>query len=655
MAEDKNQDINTIMKKYDKESNQRVWTGVPKLVIRIFLVCFSLWCIYMTLFATFVEEINLTSFMGLIILAGYLTFPARRKDIKENFIPWYDVIIMVLGTGAYLYFTFNATSIIQQGTRFEPYQIVIGVIGILALIELTRRCIGLPILCVALFFVIYALTIGLTNPSFPGKIRYFIRNLFYTKEGVFSTPVNVCSKYIVVFIIFGAFLERTGISSFFIQLANCVAGKYSGGPAKVSVISSALCGMVSGSSVGNTVTTGSVTIPMMKKTGYKAEFAGAVEAASSTGGQIMPPIMGAAAFLMSDFVGVPYSNIIVRAILPAALYFAGIFICVHLEAKKLKLSGIPKNELPVFKILVKKLYLLIPLVALIVFVSGNFMTIQKAASISIILAIAVSLFNKDSRITFTKCIDALEAGGRGTISVAAACGVAGIIAGSITMTGLANELINGIISVAGSNLFIALFLTMLCCIVLGMGVPTTANYCIMAATCAPILIRMGVPAIAAHFFVFYFGIVADITPPVALAAYAGAAIAKANPMKTAFNASKLAIAAFIVPYVLCYNPALILVDATAWEIVLISITALLGMFGVAVALEGYLFAKVNVVLRLVFGGAGLMLIIPGLLTDLIGFGLIAAGIVVQLLLKKKSSGNNQIEVKAENNINSMED
>ncbi len=460
-------------------------------------------------------------------------------------------------------------------------------------------------------------------------MRYFVRNLFYTKEGIFSTPVNVCSKYIVVFIIFGAFLERTGISNFFIQLANCVAGRFSGGPAKVSVISSALCGMESGSSVGNTVTTGSVTIPMMKKTGYKAEFAGAVEAAASTGGQIMPPIMGAAAFLMADFIGVPYSSILSRAILPAILYFAGIFITVHLEAKRLGLSGIPKEELPKFKLLVRKIYLLLPLVMLVVWVSGNYMTMQRAASFAIVLSIVVSLFDKENRITLPKFFDALEAGGKSTITVATACGVAGIISGSITMTGLANELINGIIAVSNNHLIIALFLTMLCCIVLGMGVPTTANYCIMAATCAPILIRMGVPALAAHFFVFYFGIVADITPPVALAAYAGSAIAKANPMKTAFNASRLAIAVFIVPYVFCFSPALLMIDTNAMEVIRIVITSFIGIFGVAAGLEGYLKKEMNPLQRILFVVAGLMLIFPSWITDIVGIVLIVAVIVWQ--------------------------
>ncbi len=628
-------DVDRIMKKYDRESNTRIWTGHYRTAIRWILTGFSLWCIWVTLFATFLEEIRLTSFMALIVLMGFLTYPARRGEQRPNYMPWYDIVLTILGTGSYLYFTFNANTIIQQGTRFTPLQIVIGVIAILTLMELTRRCVGLPILIVAAFFLVYALSYGLTNPAFFGRVRYLVRNLFYTKEGIFSTPVNVASKYIVVFIIFGAFLERTGISNFFIQLANCVAGKFAGGPAKVSVISSALCGMVSGSSVGNTVTTGSVTIPMMKKTGYKPEFAGAVEAASSTGGQIMPPIMGAAAFLMADFLGVPYSNIIVRAILPAILYFGGIFISVHLEAKKLGLHGIPKDQLPHFRKLVNKIYLLLPLVMLVVWVSGNYMTMQRAASYAIVLSVVVSLFDRENRITPSKIIDALEAGGRSSITVAAACGVAGIISGAITMTGLANELVNGIVSLANGRLIIALVLTMLTCIVLGMGVPTTANYCIMAATTAPILIRMNVPPVAAHFFVFYFGIVADITPPVALAAYAGSAIAKSNPMKTAFTATRLAIAVFIVPYVFCFSPAMLLIDTTPVAVVQIFITSFIGIFGVSAALEGYLWTHMSPVIRILMAVGGIMLIDPKLVTDLIGIAMIAAGIVVQKAAAKR--------------------
>ncbi len=633
--------LEQVMRKYDRESNTRVWEGKPAVAIKVILISFSLFCIYVTLFATFLEEIRLTSFMALIVLLGFLTYPAKKGSQKVNYMPWYDILFTVCGTGSFLYFTFNAKTIIQQGTRFSTPQIIIGLVGVIMLLEVTRRSVGWPILCVALFFIVYALIYGLTNPSFAGRVRYLIRNLFYTKTGILSTPVNVCSKYIVVFIVFGAFLERTGISEFFISLANAVAGRYAGGPAKVAVISSALCGMVSGSSVGNTVTTGSVTIPMMKKTGYKADFSGAVEAAASTGGQIMPPIMGAAAFLMADIIGVPYSSILVRAILPAVLYFAGIFIAVHLEAKKYDLHGIPKESLPKFSDLIKRVYLLLPLILLVYWVSTNSMTMQRAATYAIVAAIAVGIVNgfvdKENKFTLTKFWEALEAGGKGTITVGAACGVAGIISGTITMTGLANEMINAIVAIAGDKLIIALVLTMLCCIILGMGVPTTATYCIMAATCAPILTRMGVPVLAAHFFVFYFGIVADITPPVALAAYAGSAIAGSNPMKTAFNATKLAIGAFIIPYVFCFSPSMLLIETNAVEVIQIAITSLVGIFGVAAALEGFLFTHMSWVSRILLCVGGLMLIYPGLVTDAGGLILVAAGVAIQYMVAKRKA------------------
>ena len=483
----------------------------------------------------------------------------------------------------------------------------------------------------------YALTVGLNNPTFSGRLKLLVRTLFYSKEGILSTPINTCSKFIVVFIIFGAFLERTGIADFFIQAANALVGRLSGGPAKVAVVASALEGMVSGSSVANTVGSGSVTIPLMKKTGYKPEFAAAAEAAASTGGQIMPPIMGAAAFLMADYVNLPYSSIIVKAILPAVLYFVGIFIAVHLEAKKLGLRGLNKDEVPKIKNLIGKSYLLIPLALLIYLVSSNSKTIQTAAALAIVAAIVVSLFNKENRITPKRILEALAAGGQGTIGVAAACGIAGIIAGTITMTGLANVIINGIVTLAGSRVIIALFLTMICCIVLGMGVPTTANYCIMAATCAPILVRMGVPTVAAHFFVFYFGIVADLTPPVALAAYAGAAIAQSNPMKTALTSTKLAIAAFIVPYAFALNPVMLFEgDVGALQVVMIAITSLIGIFGVSAGLEGYIFAKMNPIERIMAAVGGILLIDPNTLSDIIGVALVAAVLVIQLLRRKKA-------------------
>ena len=627
-------DLESVMKKYDRESNTRVWEGTPKLIVTCVLALFAIFCLYVTLFAKWLEEWRLTSFVAGIVFLGYLVYPARKGQQKVNHIPWYDVLLMLLGTGSFLYFTFNATTIIQQGTMFQWYQIVIGLIGIASLAEVCRRSVGLPILIVAGAFIVYALIWGLANPSLWGKISYTVRYLFYSKEGILSTPINVCSKFIVVFIIFGAFLERTGIADFFINISNAFVGGFSGGPAKVAVVASALEGMVSGSSVANTVGSGAVTIPLMKKTGYKPEFAAAAEAAASTGGQIMPPIMGAAAFLMADYVQLPYSSIAVKAILPAILYFTGIFVAVHLEAKKLGLRGLSREELPKLRPMLKQVYLLLPLVLLIYLVSTSKSTIQYAAAIAIVAAIVVSLLNKENRITPKRLLEALAAGAQGTITVAAACGVAGIIAGTITMTGLANMLINGIVALAGNQVIIALFLTMICCIVLGMGVPTTANYCIMAATCAPILVRMGVPTVAAHFFVFYFGIVADLTPPVALAAYAGAAIAQSNPMKTALTATKLAIGAFIVPYVFALNPALLFIDTTAWEVVLICITSFVGIFAVSASLEGYFLRHMPWYQRAISAVGGLLLIYPGLVTDAIGLALVAAVLIAQLHSKK---------------------
>ena len=629
-------DLDAVMRKYDRESNVRIWEGKPRFAVNCVLAAFSLFCLYVTLFTSWLEELRLTTFVAWIVLLGFLVFPARKGHQKTNYIPWYDIVMMVLGTGAFLYFSFNAVSIIQQGSNFAWYQIVIGIVGILTLAEVCRRSVGLPILIVAGCFLVYALIWGLSNPSFLRRLNYSVRYLFYSKEGIFSTPINVCSKFIVVFIIFGAFLERTGIADFFINISNAAVGGFSGGPAKVAVVVSSMEGMVSGSSVANTVGSGSVTIPLMKKTGYEPEFAAAAEASASTGGQIMPPIMGAAAFLMADYVQLPYGQIVLKAILPAVLYFAGIFISVHLEAKKLGLRGLRREELPKIRPLLKQVYLLLPLVLLIYLVSTSTKSIQYAAAIAIVAAVVVSMFNKGNRITPRRLLEALAAGGQGTITVAAACGIAGIIAGTITMTGLANMLINGIVALAGNHVIIALFLTMICCIVLGMGVPTTANYCIMAATCAPILIRMGVPAVAAHFFVFYFGIVADLTPPVALAAYAGAAIAQGNPMKTALVSTKLAIAAFIVPYVFALNPAMLLVDTNAGEVILICITSLVGIFGVSAALEGHVFRKMPWYLRIASAVGGLMLIYPGIVTDSVGLVLVGTAMAVQYITGKKT-------------------
>ena len=645
-------DVAEIMKKYDRESNTRIYEGIPQKILPYLLAAFALFVMWMNLFATWGEQFRRPLFLGLVILFVFALYPARKGHPgKVNRIPWYDIILALVGACSFFYFVINNQSILQRATRITDLEIVLGVIGILVLAECCRRVVGLPILCVASCFVIYAFVAGKT-------LKSIIYNLFYTTTGVIGTPIGVCSTFIVLFIIFGAFLEATGISDFFIACANRIAGWASGGPAKVAVISSALCGMVSGSSVGNTVTTGSVTIPMMKKTGYPGEFAGAVEAAASTGGQIMPPIMGAAAFLMAEMIGVDYAEVVVRAILPAFLYFSGIFLMVHFRAKRLGLKGLSRDELPKLKSLLPRLYLLIPLVVLVwLIISGK--TMARSAIISTVLCIAVALVPYVFRLMEKNAtgnraaslkeleeechamdvetfFSALASGAQNCLSIAIACGIAGIIAGVVTMTGLGQIFISAIVGIAGNNLMIALVLTMITCIILGMGVPTTANYVIMATTCAPILTTgMGMSAMAANMFVFYFGIVADITPPVALAAYAGSAIAKSRPMRTALNASRLAIAAFLVPYVFALNPAMLFIDTVWYEVVLIAVSSFIGMISISVALEGYLIHEVNPLGRILCAAGGLALLIPGTLSDLAGLVALAIVLVAQIIENKR--------------------
>ena len=617
-----------------ENSKTRIFTGIPNIIINTILVLFSLLSIYIVFLSPFDTRINRASFVGIIVFCIYLLYPvSQRLEKKVNHIPIYDLICAALALLSYGYFVFNCKKVIEVGILLTPLMLYLGIIGIILTLEACRRATGLPIVIVASFFIIY----GLMNNS----LKRVVYDLFYTTEGVIGTPIRACTAFISLFVIFGAFLERTGISDFFINLANSIAGHTIGGPAKVAVISSALCGMVSGSSVGNTVTTGAITIPLMKKNGYKPEFAGAVEAAASTGGQIMPPIMGAAAFLMIEYTNKEYSFIALRACLPALLYFAGIFISVHLEAKKLGLKGIPKSELPKFSDVIKSWYLVMPLVILTYLIIKS--TMAKAAIIAILVAVGLSIvrdmfldYNGEeileekrnhklliiTQSTPTLIIQSLTAGAKSVISVGIACSVAGIIACIITTTGIGTDLVSAIVSLSKGSMIVGMFLTMITCIILGMGVPTTANYVIMATTCAPILIGMGMNEFAAHMFVFYFGIVADITPPVALAAYAGSAIANASPIKTAINATLLAIAAFIVPYVFGLNPALLFINTNLLEVILIIITSLTGIFGVSAGIRGFIFRNMNVLERILIIAGGLLLIYPGVITDIIGLAIV---------------------------------
>jgi len=621
--------VEDLLAEFDRESNTRHFTGTMKHIITGLLVSFTLYVFWMTLIATPPEQVRRSSFLGLLIFIGFLIYPIKKSHAKRvNSIPWYDVVFAFTGGGAFFYYVLNFEAIVAKAVNIGPMEIAMGIIGTLLLVELCRRVVGFPILVVAGGFVIYAFYSG-------HSVRRIIHQLFYTTDGIIGTPLGVAATFIVLFIILGSFLEKTGIGTFFVDMANSIAGGASGGPAKVAVISSALEGMYSGSSVANTVGSGSVTIPIMKEMGYKSEFAAAVEAAASTGGQIMPPIMGAAAFLMAEMTNTPYATVAMTAILPALLYFSGIFIMIHLEAKKLGLKGLPKESIPNFwKLLFKKGYLFLPIVTLVTFMSMG-RTPAYSAIYAILTAIVVSMFSKETRLTPKTFTEALANGAKNTMGVAIACAIAGIIVGIVTLTGLGQDLLNVLMGVAGTSKLLALFLTMVSCIILGMGVPTTANYVIMATITAPIVMSMGVPMLAAHMFVFYFGIVADITPPVALAAMAGSAIAKSNPFKTGVLATKLAITAFIVPYIFAYNPAMLLIDTTAPEVVRIVITSLIGIFGVSVAMEGFMLSEMRYWERMIIGGAGLMLIDPNFLTDFTGILIIFTMVSIQLTKSKK--------------------
>lgn len=691
-------DSDSIMQEFDRESNVRVFTGWRKKIITALMAAFSLYMISMALiFPTATKYTKLTTFMAFIAFIGFLIFPAYKAQTKKiNHVPFYDIILAVVSSGCFLYYTIFQEDIIMMSKRIGTLEIIIALIAIILLVELVRRAVGLPIIFVAGAFVLYAAIKAYTdNPN--TALRNLMYGLFYdVSNGMFSTPVYVCTTFIVLFIILGALLEKTGIGTFFVDLANSIAGASIGGPAKVAVISSALEGMYSGSSVANTVGSGSITIPLMKRTGYKPEFAAAVEAAASTGGQIMPPIMGAAAFLMSEMTEVPYSKIAVAAILPAVLYFMGIFLMIHFEAKKLGLKGLPKEAIPnFFKLMLKNGYLLLPIVVLVICM--NYFSAGVSACFAILVSLIVSLVPKEinkktawrlllplipvavtlgiwlpfgtnnmqiavfagmavcallsfvskghSALDPQTVIGSLENGAKNTVGVAVACGMAGLISGVVTMTALGQLLINTLVPIAENSTFLALVLTMLCCIVLGMGVPTTANYVIMATITAPILIKMGIPMLAAHMFVFYFGIVADITPPVALAAYAGSAIAKSNPLKTGVTATRLAITAFIVPYIFAYSPEMLIgIDtgiATPWySIILLVITAVCGIYIISAGMEGYMYKSMPLWERVMALAGGLLMIIPGWETDIAGFALM----IILMLLQK--AGQKRDEHKA---------
>lgn len=640
------EEIDDYMSKYDSESRYRRYKDWKKYLIIAISVIFCLFQLYSILSGRITAQVVRATHLAFVMLLAYLLFP-MKKDMPKDKLPWYDVILAIIGAASWSYITINFDSLVRRAGIYTSTDIIIGIIGILLVFEACRRIVGLPILIISIVFIIYAL-FGAYAPGFLNHRGYslqrLVSHLFYNTEGIMGTPIGASATFIFLFIFFGALLDKTGIGQFFIDICNAIAGGFDGGPAKVAVLTSAMFGTVSGSSVSNTVGTGSFTIPMMKSLGYRPEFAGAVEASASTGGQLMPPIMGAAAFLMAESLGIPYMEVAKAAIIPAILYFTGIFIMVHLEAKKTGLKGLSRDSLPkIGELLMKKGYLVIPLLTIIYFfvlgktaIYAGLMGIIAAAIVAVVNSIVDIIMKRKVSFGLNDLIDVFVNAARNIISVAIACAMAGIIIGVITLTGLGLKIGAGLISISGGIPLLLLFLTMISSIILGMGVPTTANYLITSTIAASAIIGLGYEPLAAHMFVFYFGIIADVTPPVALAAMAGAAIAKSDPLKTGIEATKLSIGAFIIPYMFIFNPDILMINTTISDIIPILITSLIGMFGVSAGLEGYVFRKCKPYERILFIIAGLLSIYPEVYSDIIGIGIIAILVIVQIITKRKN-------------------
>ncbi|KQU18687.1 C4-dicarboxylate ABC transporter [Bacillus sp. Leaf13] len=641
-----------LLEKYDPEAGTRKLTGILGYIAFIGLLAFSLFQLYTAVFGVFTAQIQRTIHLGFALSLIFLLFPAnRKKRQKGKFqIAWYDIILAVLSIGVGAYWPLFFEDLVMNVGRLGTLDFAVGLVAILLVLEATRRAVGLPIMVIAIVFVLY----GLFGQYMPGFLSHrgltferMVQTMFFSTEGILGTPLAISSTFIFLFLLFGSFLIRTGVGQYFNDLSTAIAGRRIGGPAKVAIFSSALQGTISGSSVANVVTSGAFTIPMMKNLGYKKEFAGAVEAAASTGGQLMPPIMGAAAFLMVEFIGngITYWDIAKAASIPAILYFSGIWIMTHFEAKRLGLRGLTKEEMPSKKEVFGKIYLLIPIIAIVLLLMSN-ITVTHAALYSIVISVIVGFINKDVRMKFIDIIYALVDGARTALAVAAATASAGIIVGIVTKTGLGLKLANGLIDLSGGYLIPTLMLTMVAALVLGMGSPTTANYVITSTIAAPAIILLGVPDLSAHLFVFYFGIIADITPPVALAAFAAAGVSGGEPIKTGIESSKLAIAAFIIPYIFVLSPQMLMIDTTWIEVAWVVLTAMTGMVAIGAGVIGYWVRGMHWLERILAIVVGLLLIYPETISDIIGLTTFVILLGLQYLRNRdKDNSSNILEHK----------
>lgn len=641
-------DVDKLMEEFDKEtSSLRKLAGNLGKIAAIIAIAMSLFHLYTAGFGTLLSSKQRSLHIIFAFVLGFIFYPGSKKSKKDKVSPLdflcIGVVIVVFG-----YLFLFTEKIATKAGSVSTIDLIFGVLAILITLEIARRVVGIALPIVATVFLAYAYF----GPHLPGLLAHrgfsverIVSHMYLGLEGIMGIPLGVSATFVFMFILFGAVLDKTGVGKFFIDIAYAITGHFKSGPAMTAVVASGLMGSISGSSVANTVTTGAFTIPLMKKTGYKPYFAGAVEAAASTGGQIMPPVMGAAAFIMAEFTGITYNKIIIAAAIPALLYYFAVGTMVHLEASKLGLKGLPKEQLPKLgKIMKKNGYMLLPLVAIIFFLLKGFTPTKSAfyaIIFSIAIAVGVSLLKRDHSFGIKEILGALESGAKGAVGVACACACAGMIVGVVTLTGLGLRIAELIVSLAQGNLMLTLFFTMIASIILGMGLPTTAKYIVLATMAVPALLHLEVNIMSAHLFILYFGVIADITPPVALAAYAGAGIAGANSMKTGLQAVKLALAGFIVPYIFAIDPTLLMIKEVVgtnitflpfYTAIPVALSAMLGIVCLGGAVEGYLVGYCKFYERIALGVAALLLLKPGTLTDAIGLVVLVG---IYLLQKKR--------------------
>lgn len=630
-----------ILEKFDKESKTRKLenNNLAKLIYwsAIIIALYHFGTSFIGYPATHKHR---SLHVAMMLFMTFFLYPATSKTSRKK-ATWYDVVFALLSVSVAAYVWFDYANFINRMGMPNTMDIIMGTILIVTVLEASRRISGWPLVILSLLFILY----GLFGQDMPGIFTHrgynwakLVNHIFINTEGIYGTSVNVAASYIFLFILFGSVMNKSGMGQFFNDIALALAGHTKGGPAKVAVIASGFLGSINGSAVANVVTTGAFTIPLMKRTGYSKEFAGSVEATASVGGQLLPPIMGAAAFIMAEMLGVRYGVIVISAAIPALLYYFGIMVQVQLRANKNNLVGVPKEELPKVKDVMKtRGHLVIPIIFLLYMLLFSGKTVIFSAFLTIVVTIVISMLKKETRMSLKDLLDAFEEGTRSTVSVAVACAVVGIIIGVVSLTGFGLNMANAIILLGQSNKIATLVLTMVTCMILGMGLPSIPAYLITATMAAPALIQLGVPDIAAHMFVFYYAMFANLTPPVALASFAAAGISGGDPMKTGLQSVKLALAGFIVPYMFVYNTSLLLIDTSALVAIRVVITSIIGVFMIGVSAEGFLFSKINFVFRAAVFVGSLFLISESVFQDIVGLLILVALIVIQKIKTKKDT------------------